>query len=124
MTYNEVSNLIDNTLVNRESGVEIQPQAHQDMAHAILDYAHQSLLSGQGVLQGFATSATVPETPDNAKICYVSSCNETTVYTNFLDENSDPIEVTVESNEVKFVILLWNTTYWEVMELSIPVITT
>lgn len=131
MDYNEVSNLIDSTLVNREPGIEIEPQAHQDMAHAILDYAHQSQVTGQAVLQGFATvdesthtSSTVPETPDNVKICYISSCNATTTYTNFLDGSSNPIQVTVGSNEVKFVILLWNTAYWEVMTVTIPVVTT
>lgn len=124
MDYNEVSELIDSTLVSREPGVEIEPQAHQDMAHAILDYAHQSQVTGQSVLQGFATSSTIPETPDNAKICYVSSCNETTTYTNFLDATSNPIQVTCDSNEAKFVILLWNTAYWEVMAITIPAVTT
>jgi len=121
MDYQEIKDLINSTLQGKESGHEITPLEHQNMIMAVLEYAHSVEVTGQSVLQGFATSSTVPATPDDAKLCYVALCpkNTTTTFSAFDDSNGKPISVTCESNEVKFVVLLWNTEYWEKIEQSL-----
>lgn len=123
MEYEDIKNLIDNTLSNKESGHEITPLEHQNILMAVLNYAHDVAVLGQSVLQGFADVNTAPETPDNAKLCYIALCpsNAETVFNYFSDSNGDPITVTCTSNQVKFVVLLWNTAYWEKIEQSLTV---
>lgn len=121
MDYQEIKDLINSTLQGKESGHEITPLEHQNMIMAVLEYAHSVEVTGQSVLQGFATSSTVPATPDDAKLCYVALCpkDTTTTFSAFDDSDGQPISVTCESNEVKFVVLLWNTEYWEKIEQSL-----
>ena len=117
MQYKDVLELINSTLHGRESGHEITPLEHQDMITAVLEYAHQTEVDGQSILQGFAYSNTVPVTPDDGKVCYISICpsNQTTTFLSFSDENGTPISITCNENQAKFVVLLWNTSYWEKM---------
>lgn len=123
MDYQEIKDLINSTLQGKESGHEITPLEHQNMIMAVLEYAHSVEITGQSVLQGFATSSTVPATPDDAKLCYIALCpeNTTTTFSAFDDSAGQPISVTCESNEVKFAVLLWNTKYWEKIEQSLTV---
>ena len=123
MTYQEIVELINSTLVGRESGHEIQPIEHQNIANAVLEYAHQVEVTGQSILQGFATPSTVPVTLDDAKICYIAICdsNQTTTFPSFSDGNGNPISVTCAENVAKVVVLLWNTSYWEKLEIAISV---
>lgn len=121
MDYQEIKDLINSTLQGKESGHEITPLEHQNMIMAVLEYAHSVEVTGQGVLQGFATSSTVPATPDDAKLCYIALCpkNTTTTFSAFDGYDGQPISVTCVSNEVKFAVLLWNTKYWEKIEQSL-----
>lgn len=123
MDYQEIKDLIDFTLQGKESRHEITPLEHQNMIMAVLEYAHSVEVTGQSVLQGFATSSTVPATPDNAKLCYIALCpkNITTTFSAFDGSDGQPISVTCASNEVKFVALLWNTKYWEKNEQSFEI---
>ena len=121
MDYQEIKDLINSTLQGKESGHEITPLEHQNMIMAVLEYAHSVEVTGQSVLQGFATSSTMPATPDDAKLCYIALCpeNTTTTFSAFDGSDGQPISVTCESNEVKFAVLLWNTRYWEKIEQSL-----
>lgn len=121
MDYQEIKDLINSTLQGKESGHEITPLEHQNMIMAVLEYAHSVEVTGQGILQGFATSSTVPATPDDAKLCYIALCpkNTTTTFSAFDGSDGQPISVTCASNEVKFAVLLWNTKYWEKIEQSL-----
>lgn len=121
MDYQEIKDLIDSTLQGKEIEHEITPLEHQNMIMAVLEYAHSLESIGQSVLQGFATSSTVPATPDDANLCYIALCpkNTTTIFSAFDDSDGQPISVTCESNEVKFVVLLWNTKYWDKIEQSL-----
>ena len=121
MDYQEIKDLINSTLQGKEYGHEITPLEHQNMIMAVLEYAHSVEVTGQSVLQGLATSSTVPATPDDTKLCYIALCpeNTTTIFYSFGGSDVQPISVTCESNEVKFVVLLWNTKYWEKIEQSL-----
>lgn len=121
MDYQEIKTLIDNTLNNKPDGHEITPLEHQSMLMAVLDYAHDVETTGQGILQGFANVNTVPATPDDAKICYISLCakGQTHTFNAFDGSDGNAIKVECGSNEVKFVVLLWNKSYWEKMEASL-----
>ena len=62
ITYNEVLALIYRTLIERPEGHEIQPEEHQVMATAILNYARTLQVLGSSIFQGFATLTTyVPQ---------------------------------------------------------------
>ena len=121
MDYQEIKDLINSTLHGKEVGHEITPYEHQLMISAVLDYAHEISVLGQNILNGFANPSTVPETPDDAKICYISFCppGQTTTFSAFDDYQGNPISVTCTAIQVKFVVLLWNTSYWEKIEQSL-----
>ena len=123
MDYQEIKDLINSTLQNKADGHEITPLEHQNMISAVLDYAHEIAITGQSILQGFADSSTVPETPDDAKLCYIALCpaGQTTTFTAFDDYQGNPIAVTCTASQVKFAVLLWNTSYWEKIEQALSV---
>lgn len=123
MDYKEIKELINSTLQGKESGHEITPLEHQNMIMGVLEYAHSIEVTGQGILQGFADDSTVPSTPDDAKLCYISLCpkDSTTIFSSFDGSDGQPISVTCDSDEVKFVVLLWNTKYWEKIEQSLTI---
>lgn len=126
MDYQEIKDLINSTLQNKAEGHEITPLEHQNMIMAVLDYAHEVEVRGQSVLAGFAYADTVPATPDDAKLCYIALCGgtgsgSTTTFAAFDGVDHNPISVTCAGNQVKFVVLLWNTRYWEKLEQALSV---
>lgn len=114
--YSDTKKLIEDTLVGRPEGSLIYPYQHQRFALSMLDYIHSVELMGVSDLQGIATTDTVPVEPENAKVAYIATVppSQTYVYTNFLDEDGDPITVTTGANTVSLLTLLWNGTYWQV----------
>ena len=114
--YSDTKKLIEDTLVGRPEGSLIYPYQHQRFALSMLDYIHSVELMGVSDLQGIATTDTVPVEPENAKVAYIATVppSQTYVYTNFLDEDGDPITITTGANTVSLLTLLWNGTYWQV----------
>ena len=114
--YADTKQLIESTLTGRPAGTYILPEDHQTFALSLLDYIHAVELIGASSLQGTATTSTVPVQPANSKVSYIGSVppGQTYVYTNFLDENGDPISVTSSANTVSLITLLWNGSYWSV----------
>lgn len=117
MNYQDIVNLIDFTLQGKVYGHEITPMEHQSMATAILDFAHSVEVTGQSILQGFANHDTMPSILDSSKLCYIALCSGAlTTFTYFDGYDGHPITVTCSEDEIKFVVLLWNTKYWEKIE--------
>lgn len=120
ITYNEVLALIYRTLIERPEGHEIQPEEHQVMATAILNYARTLQVLGSSIFQGFATTNKVPQVTGDQQVAYISVCSNgtSTTFNNFRDQNGNPLVVTCGTYVVKVVVLLWNTSYWEKQELA------
>lgn len=112
--YADTKKLIEDTLVNRPAGAVIMPEDHENFALSMLDYIHEVELLGASSLQGAATVDTVPVQPIGSRVSYISSVppGQTYVYTNFLDENGQPISVTSGANALSLVTLLWDGQYW------------
>ena len=123
MLYQEIKDLINSTLQGKHAGHEITPLEHQNILMAVLEYAHEIEIEGQSILEGLADVGTVPKTPENRKICYIALCASGTIsyFTSFDGYDGNPISVSCEPNEVKFVILLWNKEYWEKIEQSLTI---
>lgn len=115
-SYEVIQQEIISSLVGRPAGTRIQPENHQQFALDLLDYIRSVEIIGASTLQGNANPDTVPVQPQNAKVSYMSSVppGQTYVYTNFLDENGDPISVTSTANTVSLITLLWNGSFWSV----------
>jgi len=120
-TYDQVVAIINETLTGREDGHEILPEEHESMARAILDYARSTQTSGSCPLMGFADTKTVPQVTNAMRCFYVSLVgnNQTMTFSNFRDNLGNSIEVDTDEFEIKIVILMWNTSYWEAMETSL-----
>lgn len=121
--YRDTRQLIIDTLTGRPAGTEIQPEEHQAFALALNDYIRSVELSSGSVLMGIAESNTVPVEPDNSRVAYIASVSQNTVYTftYFKKENGEPIAITTTDSSA-FVILLWNTQYWDYQILPISVL--
>lgn len=115
-SYEVIQQEIIDALVGRPAGTQIQPENHQKFALDLLDYIRSVEIIGASALQGNADPNTIPVQPDNAKVSYISSVppGQTYVYSNFLDENGNPISVTSGSNTLSLLTLLWNGRYWTV----------
>ena len=113
--YNEVKKLIINTLTNRPSGTEIQPEDHQWFALQLLDYARQIELAASSGFMGYADANKVPIQPDDSNVSYISSVpsGETITFLNFFDKSGNAISVTAPDGETDVIILIWNTKYWD-----------
>ena len=112
--YKDTRQMIIDALMGREPGTQIQPEDHQAYALNMLDYIRSVELTSGSALIGFAGESITPIEPPDAKVMYVSGVNvgETVVFTNFIGSNNQPITITAE-NSGKFVVLLWNTVYWD-----------
>lgn len=113
-SYEVIQQEIINALVGRPAGTQIQPEDHQQFALDLLDYIRSVEIIGASSLQGNAAPNTVPLQPSNAKVSYISSVppGQTYVYSNFLNENGQPISITSSANALSLVTLLWNGQYW------------
>ena len=116
-SYEVIQQEIVSALTGRPAGTQIQPENHQQFALDLLDYIHSVEIIGASSLQGNANTNTVPIQPENARVSYISSVppGQTYVYTNFLDENGQPISVTSTANTVSLITLLWNGSFWSVI---------
>lgn len=121
MDYQEIRDLIHNTLSGKSQDHEIEPLEHETMLTSVLDYARDMSVLGPSILRGFATSTTSPDMPDNYMVCYVAmvGANENITFQNFKDDSGNAITVTTTSSQIKYVCLLWNMEYWEKMECSL-----
>lgn len=121
--YSDTRQLIIDTLMGRPAGTEIQPEDHQAFALALNDYIRSVELSSGSTLTGIAESNTVPIEPNDAKVAYIASVPQNTVRTfiYFEKEDNEPITITTTDSSV-FVILLWNTQYWEYQSLPVTVL--
>lgn len=101
--------------MGRPAGTEIQPENHQDYALSLLDYVRSLELTSQSGLIDIAYEDTVPVQPADARVSYISGIgqNSTLTFINFLDAVGNPISITSRPMEGGFIILLWNTQYWE-----------
>jgi hypothetical protein len=112
--YNDTRNLIIEALMGRQAGTEIQPEKHQAYALNMLDYVRSVELVSSSTLVGLAEESTVPVQPDQGKVCYIAGVGQdrTVTFSNFIDDEGNPISITTGEMEGVFVILLWNMEHW------------
>ena len=126
MTYQEARNIIINALTNRPAGTEIQPEAHQNAELAILEYARSIQQTiGSSLYVDFTYFNTQPYIPTTGYALYIGyippSEGNTTVLNDFFDEDGNDYEVTTTENEFVLAFLLWNGTYWDLLQCVIPI---
>lgn len=112
--YEDIRQMIINTLTNRLAGTEIQPEDHQEFALAITDYVRSvELLSGNAFI-GFAEANTTPVQSDKGQCFYISTVGpgQTVNFVNFIDSNGNVISVSSPDGKMSLVTLIWNTQYW------------
>lgn len=107
--------MIISVLTGRPVGTEIQPEDQEAYELNMLEYIKSIELIGTSTLIGVAVAGTVPVQPSSTKVCYIAgmSPSETLTFANFLGQNGSPLSVTTAAGEGKFIVLLWNTQYWE-----------
>ena len=112
--YNDTRELIIKALMGRSVGTEIQPEDHQAYALNMLDYIRSVELVSSSTLVGLAEESTVPVQPDQGKVCYIAGVGQdrTVTFSNFIDDEGNPISITTGEMEGVFVILLWNMEHW------------
>lgn len=113
--YDDTKQKIISTLMGRPQGTEIQPEQHQDYALSMLNYIRSLELISTNTLIGIAKQTTVPVQPNNARACYIAGVaqNQTATFDNFIGQDGNPIQVTTDKTSGVFVILMWNTQYWD-----------
>lgn len=113
--YLDTRQMIIDTLMGRPEGTQVQPEDHQAYALNMLNYIRAVELASGSSLIGIAEADTVPIEPYDARVSYIAGVaqNRTVTFTNFKKQNSQPISITTGDMEAVFVILLWNTQYWE-----------
>lgn len=119
--YDSIREQIISTLTNRPSGEEIQPEQHQDIALAVLDYVRSIEAVMTSALAGVARVNTMPTQPDDSAVTYVSTIppEQTATYEHFKGSNGEPLTITTDVNEAKFVLFVWNKAYWDYVDISI-----
>lgn len=122
--YEDTKQKIISTLMGRPVGTEIQPENHQDYALNMLDYIRSLELIATSTLIGVAESNTTPVQPNDSRVCYIAGVaqNQTVTFENFIAQNGNPISITTGDMEGVFVILLWNTQYWNAQMFSTNII--
>ena len=121
--YLNTQNKIQSTLVDREDGTQIQPKDHQEFALMLLDYIRSVELISASTLIGQCEPETVPVQPNDANVAYIGAAkqNQTTVFSNFIGEDGEPISITVDDKNVAFVVFTWNRQYWTATTTDIDV---
>lgn len=124
LSYNEVRKLILQTLEERPEGTKVEVPNQQNYELALLDYVQQLETAMSTSIVGIADATTVPIEPPSARVAYLSQVgvNATVTYKNFVDAQLNPIVVTTDADHIAFVTLFWNTNYWQVQAVMIPVI--
>lgn len=123
LSYNDVRKLILSTLEERPEGTKVQVPNQQNYELALLDYVQELETSMSTSIVGIADADTDPIEPPSARVAYLSQVgvNSTIVYKKFVDAQLNPITVTTDTAHVAFVTLFWNTNYWQVQAVMIPV---
>lgn len=122
--YDSTRQKILETLLQRPTGTEIQPEGHQDFALALLDYIRSVELISGSTLIGIAEENTTPVQPEDANVAYIAGVAQerTATFTNFRGEDGDPLVVETGENEAKLVILFWNKEYWAKEEVNANIV--
>lgn len=122
--YDDTKQKILNTLMQRASGTEIQPDAHQDFALNLLEYIRSVELISGSTLIGVADSDTVPVQSDDSNEAYIAGVaqQKNVTFTNFVDVNGNAITVSTGEDEAKLVVLTWNRQYWTKQEIVANII--
>ena len=115
MGYEEIKELISETLANRPKGTEITPETHQELEMQLLEYIRSIELSSNAPFIGIASADTDPIQPDDSRVCYIAtlSPSERVTFTNFHRQNGSAITITASTFQSCIVFLIWNTAYWE-----------
>jgi hypothetical protein len=123
-SYDSIRQLISDTLTNRALGLEIQPEAHEKMDLAILDYIKEVESVTTSTLMGIAEVDTAPVQPNDSNVVYLGTIlsDSSNVYINFKDLNGIPITVSTGDDESYLLAFIWNKSYWTVLKLSTSVI--
>lgn len=124
LSYNDVRKLILQTLEERPEGTKVEVPNQQNYELALLDYVQQLETTMSTSMVGIANATTEPIEPPSARVAYLSQVgvNTTVTYKNFVDAQLNPLEVTTDESHVAFVTLFWNTNYWQLQAVMIPVI--
>lgn len=124
LSYNDVRKLILQTLEERPEGTKVEVPNQQNYELALLDYVQQLETTMSTSMVGIADATTEPIEPPSARVAYLSQVgvNTTVTYKNFVDAQLNPLEVTTDESHVAFVTLFWNTNYWQLQAVMIPVI--
>lgn len=122
--YDDTRKKILETLMQRPSGTEIQPNNHQDFALNLLEYIRSVELISGSTLIGVAYDNTVPVQSDDANEAYIAGVAQrrSVTFKNFRDVNGNPITITTGEMEAKLVILTWNKQYWTAQEIVANII--
>ena len=115
MGYEEIKELISETLANRPKGTEITPETHQELEMQLLEYIRSIELSSNAPFIDIATADTDPVQPDDSRVCYIAtlSPSERVTFTNFHGQDGRAITITASTFQSCIVFLIWNTAYWE-----------
>ena len=115
MGYEEIKELISETLANRPKGTEITPETHQELEMQLLEYIRSIELSSNAPFIDIATADTDPVQPDDSRVCYIAtlSPSERVTFTNFHGQDGRAITITASTFQPCIVFLIWNTAYWE-----------
>lgn len=124
LSYNDVRKLILQTLEERPEGTKVEVPNQQNYELALLDYVQQLETTMSTSMVGIADATTEPIEPPSARVAYLSQVgiNTTITYKNFVDAQLNPLKVTTDESHVAFVTLFWNTNYWQLQAVMIPVI--
>lgn len=119
--YDNTRQDIINTLVEREIGTQITPEAHQHFVLALLEYIRSVELISASTLIGKCTPDTDPVQPNDANVAYVGSApqHSTTTWLNFRGYNGQPLSVTTTSSNVALCVFTWNKQYWTVTTMTL-----
>lgn len=122
--YDDTKQKILNTLMQRASGTEIQPDAHQDFALNLLEYMRSVELISGSTLIGVADPDTLPVQSDDSNEAYIAGVaqQQNVKFTHFVDVNGSAITVSTGEDEAKLVVLTWNRQYWTKQEIVANII--
>lgn len=122
--YDDIKQEIISTLMGKPVGTEIRPEKQQEYELNMLDYIRSLELISASSFMGIAESNTAPIQPNNSRVCYIGgvSKDETIVFSNFIDQNGQPISITT-GNDGAFVVFIWNTQYWTSQTFLTDIIT-
>ena len=121
--YDEIRQLIINTLEGRPAGTMIYPEGHQEIDLSILDFANAiSSVISTGIA-GEAQASTQPIHPSGSNVAYIFQVapDSTKTFTNFRDSGGNAISVTTNSSQAAVGFLLWNGSYWSAMTVYVAV---